>query len=75
MPWTSGSLYVTDVTAATVTADVTAKAKGSDRYVTSGGWGNMRIERLGPDGVTVVEGTCTRNGGRPCDPKVLGHAG
>ena len=58
--WTSGSLGV--------------KADLSTKYQTSGGWGNMRIHRLGADGLPV-EDSCTRNGGQKCDPKVLGHAG
>lgn len=58
--WTSGSIGVP--------VDLTA------RYETGGGWGNNRIHRLGADG-RPVDGSCTRNHGQPCDPKVLGHAG
>eukprot|EP00320_Phaeocystis_rex_P007192 CAMPEP_0119066074 /NCGR_PEP_ID=MMETSP1178-20130426/8732_1 /TAXON_ID=33656 /ORGANISM="unid sp, Strain CCMP2000" /LENGTH=256 /DNA_ID=CAMNT_0007047649 /DNA_START=31 /DNA_END=801 /DNA_ORIENTATION=+ len=60
VPWTSGSLGI--------------KADLSARWQTSGGWGNMRIHRLAADG-SPVDGSCTRNGGQPCDPNVLGHAG
>ena len=60
VPWTSGSLYV--------------KPDLATKWVTGGGWGNMRIHQLGADG-TPIEASCTRNQGRECDPKVLGHAG
>ena len=60
VPWTSGSIGVTP--------DLTVK------YETGGGWGNMRIHQLDAKGVPI-EGSCTRNQGSPCDPKVLGHAG
>jgi len=60
VPWTSGSLDV--------------RQDLSSKWQTSGGWGNMRIHQLAADG-TPVEGSCTRNQGQQCDPKVLGHAG
>ena len=58
--WTSGSLDT--------------RPDHSVKWQTSGGWGNMRIHQLGVDGLPI-NGTCTRNNGAPCDPKVLGHAG
>ena len=57
-PWTSGSIGVRP--------DLTTK------WSTGGGWGNMRIHQLGADG-TPIEGSCTRNGGKPCDPTKLDH--
>ena len=60
VPWTSGTIG--------------AKPDLSVKWQTGGGWGNMRIHQLAADG-TPIEASCTRNGGQPCDPKVLGHAG
>eukprot|EP00966_Prymnesium_polylepis_P335278 7390644-Prymnesium_polylepis.2 len=60
VPWTSGSVGVK--------ADLTLK------WQTGGGWGNMRVHQLGADG-EPIEGSCTRNGGKPCDPSKLDHAG
>ena len=60
VPWTSGSLY--------------QKVDLSTHWQTGGGWGNMRIHKLGDDGAPI-EASCTRNNNQPCDPKVLGHAG
>eukprot|EP00966_Prymnesium_polylepis_P182241 4221924-Prymnesium_polylepis.1 len=58
--WTSGSPGV--------------KQDLATKWVTGGGWGNMRIHRLAADGA-AIESSCTRNHNQPCDPKVLGHAG
>ena len=60
VPWTSGSIG--------------GKTDLTTKWQTGGGWGNMRIHQLGADG-TPIEASCTRNQGRECDPKVLGHAG
>ena len=60
VPWTSGSIG--------------GKTDLTTKWQTGGGWGNMRIHQLAADG-TPIEASCTRNGGQPCDPKVLGHAG
>jgi len=60
VPWTSGSVGV--------------KADLSTKWSTGGGWGNMRLHRLDADG-NQVEGSCTRNGGKECDPTKLDHAG
>ena len=61
VPWTSGTPGTTP--------DLSIK------WQTGGGWGNMRIHRLAADGLTPVDGTCTRNGGAPCDESKLDHAG
>jgi len=58
VPWTSGSIGV--------------QPDLSLRWQTGGGWGNMRIQQLGPDGVPI-ESTCTRNNGQSCDPNKLDH--
>ena len=62
VPWTSGSV------------GVKTERNPITKYQTSGGWGNMRIHELDASG-SPIEGSCTRNGGKPCDPNVLGHAG
>ena len=59
VPWTSGSPGT--------------KADVSVKWQTGGGWGNMRIHRLGADGLTPIEESCTRNGGSPCDNMKLDH--
>ena len=58
VPWTSGSLG--------------ARPDLATKWSTGGGWGNMRIQQLAADGAPV-EGSCTRNGGQPCDPQKLDH--
>ena len=37
--------------------------------------GAVRIHKLGADGLTPIEESCTRNGGSPCDNTKLDHAG
>ena len=61
VPWTSGTPGTTP--------DLSIK------WQTGGGWGNMRIHKLAADGLTPVDGSCTRNGGAPCDETKLDHAG
>lgn len=58
VPWTSGSVgHTPDL---------------STKWQTGGGWGNMRVHQLGAAG-EPIEGSCTRNGGQPCDPSKLDH--